>query len=753
MPALFEAYIQRMYGPTASADDHHDATLLYILVLGTEGYNASRALPHDKRHDNINQTLVLHGLLSTAPIHPTLAIPITTLALYRRCRLRCLQFSIQQWVKVLCDVSNINYNHSLRDNFSDAFNTHLDIIRHEDHAIKVQLGRDSPNWRILHACPPCQYKLTGEAELNPSVLGALDGNNSLKQFLRTDHVTDPLSFDSDYFLSHEYVDQFKHEVKCKVQKPDNNAESQGEIEGDPTDGNTDHPTCTDRWRAAMADTLKGMYSAFAETGVFISVCRHSTIWTILDMMRSGELAKYPLATVSQLLEVLPPSLGLGYDIACSFTGMLMRSSLGQKACELGLRMVVPAFHGHAHNQLCQLSFHVLMSHSFCLEDLETCERVFAGSNAVARLTRHATPFHRHQFIDIYFQQWDSEKYENLGQFLLNNYKQALEILEDMPERDYLLSKKSEPEADILGVEYVELLDKYHAAWTLWENSQKLMADATRAKNQARLRQAVEESLDVDEQWTLESPEYRWATEYIRIRTYQRAVDKLEGLVVQRLFELTKANISQTGYKQRTHISKALKSRSKAIQRALAAYNTAALTLDPPRPKLTWAEIVEYTTIAEFELLRTGAQEDIWNLEWADSINRQATICYLKMSRAREELTRLNVEIKRLATWIIDEQEALEVASEECAGKDWLLTAAIRKFVEECIRVNTNLQVKLNWLYSLNGFTGESGTGRREEDTGETVDDIKSSSESNVDDCDNDMLDEVFDGIVRLTLDE
>jgi hypothetical protein len=34
--------------------------------------------------------------------------------------------------------------------------------------------------------------------------------------------------------------------------------------------------------------------------------------------------------------------------------------------------------------------------------------------------------------------------------------------------------------------------------------------------------------------------------YIHVRTYQRAVDKLEGLVVQRLFELTKANVSQTG---------------------------------------------------------------------------------------------------------------------------------------------------------------------------------------------------------------
>jgi len=39
----------------------------------------------------------------------------------------------------------------------------------------------------------------------------------------------------------------------------------------------------------MADMTKGMYNTFAETGVFVSVCWHGTIWTILDMMKSGEL--------------------------------------------------------------------------------------------------------------------------------------------------------------------------------------------------------------------------------------------------------------------------------------------------------------------------------------------------------------------------------------------------------------------------------------------------------------------------------
>jgi len=40
---------------------------------------------------------------------------------------------------------------------------------------------------------------------------------------------------------------------------------------------------------AMADTLQGMYKRFDETGIFVSVCCHGLIWTIADMVHSGEL--------------------------------------------------------------------------------------------------------------------------------------------------------------------------------------------------------------------------------------------------------------------------------------------------------------------------------------------------------------------------------------------------------------------------------------------------------------------------------
>jgi len=89
---------------------------------------------------------------------------------------------------------------------------------------------------------------------------------------------------------------------------------QAAIEGDPADGNADHAvtTCMDHWWAAMADTLKGMYNYFAETGVFISVYHHGMIWTILDMMWSGKLC---VSICLLFLWLIPDHLSIGYNFS------------------------------------------------------------------------------------------------------------------------------------------------------------------------------------------------------------------------------------------------------------------------------------------------------------------------------------------------------------------------------------------------------------------------------------------------------
>ena len=57
---------------------------------------------------------------------------------------------------------------------------------------------------------------------------------------------------------------------------------------------------------------------------------------------------------------------------------------------------------------------------------------------------------------------------------------------------------------------------------------------------------MECKLGIDPRWSPATPEYQDALRYSTTRKYHQALDKLQKLVVQRLFELQKLNLSSTG---------------------------------------------------------------------------------------------------------------------------------------------------------------------------------------------------------------
>ena len=76
-------------------------------------------------------------------------------------------------------------------------------------------------------------------------------------------------------------------------------------------------------------------------------------------------------------------------------------------------------------------------------------------------------------------------------------------------------------------------------------------------------------------------------------------------------------------------------------------------MDPPRPALSWESVVKAVDIADFDILK-DTRQDIRKLEWAQPANREGMVMYFQIKRAKEETTRLNVEIRRLLTFLYDD---------------------------------------------------------------------------------------------------
>jgi hypothetical protein len=105
----------------------------------------------------------------------------------------------------------------LAEQFSAAFDVYLDIQRRVNTQIKVALGYDTPNYRLLNVCPACFYKLENEPDLLFSFFCTFDGNNSLRRIAAPMHNMktrlDSRIIESDRWLSPEEVNQFANEVQ------------------------------------------------------------------------------------------------------------------------------------------------------------------------------------------------------------------------------------------------------------------------------------------------------------------------------------------------------------------------------------------------------------------------------------------------------------------------------------------------------------------------------------------------------------
>ena len=214
---------------------------------------------------------------------------------------------------------------------------------------------------------------------------------------------------------------------------------------------------------------------------------------------------------------------------------------------------------------------------------------------------------------------------------------------------------------------------------------------------------------------------------------------------------TSSNLLILGYNLRVHIAHALQARSQAIRTAVNNYNAVAKSFK--RPELKWQDVVEYAFLSEFDLLR-HSRSDVRKKPWASPSARLLLDQYFKIQRAREEIIRLNVEIKRVVTYMKDEKNFLMHMERKLVDAQPHLAHQIRLYKDERGCFNEAHIRRFVKLALRQGFTGTlkpgesirnisgslSYTSQEPVDSG-SLNEEYSSDEDNGDDDDDDDDDE------------
>ena len=154
------------------------------------------------------------------------------------------------------------------------------------------------------------------------------------------------------------------------------------------------------------------------------------------------------------MEVLGECTLYGYDISCSLIKTIESSSFGNLFKQLQCQCCGNTFHGFTHNYACQCKNCPNGIIGIGIKDLETLERIFSSSYQLASIICYALAFHHQVFINMFFKQWDEEKYQILGTIdeatLTKWHKEDVEYFETLGQ---------EPEWDVHTMAYVELLQE------------------------------------------------------------------------------------------------------------------------------------------------------------------------------------------------------------------------------------------------------------------------------------------------------
>ncbi|KAJ7722863.1 hypothetical protein B0H14DRAFT_2642048 [Mycena olivaceomarginata] len=552
------------------------------------------------------------------------------------------RLGIQVFVRALCDCTPFRPPASLpRRSVLNRFDAYLSIRAEVDRRVRRELGRDTPNWLLKNTCP-AGLTSRGRAETDA---GRCSGPKTAQLPQAFERRQRELSFHrqhysgrvqgaldnrvapGDFFLPRDYVEEFAKDTvdvfdEGVLRRVRRRTKGRG---------------CDERWENMKEDVYParawGMYD---ETGIFPGSSWSPWVFLVAWICEKRGIGKYGLAvhftTSSKTREI-----AMGIDVGCQ-TGKMVKGAsprLSPSWRATTLQCLVGSFHGLRHGRLCQVV--KLGNHADTCDAYQGLSANFRSSSATStdalsssrlvcrRCKKRCAVFNveTRDVFDTWLRPGEGVSTHldkgavggDAGDGVLPEagkppgarvwsppilHPSSSRCLQTARPRDArVLLRPSCPPPQTKPMR--RLQSKRRRLET-----QRRHAVEVAVKSLAAV-QDLEVKLDITTRWVPGCEEWDRAAKL-------RALDQLQGLVVARLFELTKVNMSGTGYKLRKHIAKALQVRSKAVN---------------CRGTKWWGNAF----LAEFDLLREG-REDIRTEPWALPAGRAAMDQHFKSSARR-----------------------------------------------------------------------------------------------------------------------
>ncbi|KAA1138516.1 hypothetical protein PGTUg99_023407 [Puccinia graminis f. sp. tritici] len=273
-----------------------------------------------------------------------------------------------------------------RKTLSSAIDAYREML-HREELLLEELLQMSKIKKLAELCPKCfGPTVPGKKEDEPDYIVCMDGNFQYRRHKAASNEIIPLKTPS-LFINPDEVEAMAISMS-NTRIADVEPESSSD-------------RCTDQ-HTATNDVCGGhTWKACDDTGIFGMACRHDQILSLINIVRSGERAYFPMTMIDYLLKSTlthggtPKKCEFLYNIGCNIEkGISRRDQFSEEQSNNQLKFGSSVFHAYVHKWSCQLKYNPRINEGWGMSDGEGMERIWAYLSPLISSLRYSTKNHR-----------------------------------------------------------------------------------------------------------------------------------------------------------------------------------------------------------------------------------------------------------------------------------------------------------------------------------------------------------------------